>query len=56
VKSPWSATGVEIHKVVECSFENIVFVTRRTKTRDIVHVDATNGHKQPLEMSVELTM
>ncbi len=50
----WSATGVEIHKVVVGSFENNVFVVRCTETGDAVLIDAANEHERLLEMSQRL--
>jgi len=50
----WSATGIEIHKVVVGPFENNVFVLRCTETGDAVLIDAANEHEQLLELAKRL--
>jgi glyoxylase-like metal-dependent hydrolase (beta-lactamase superfamily II) len=50
----WSATGVEIHKVVVGKFENNVFVVRCTETGDAVLIDAANEHGKLLELAQRL--
>ena len=50
----WSATGIEVHKVVVGPFENNVFVVRCTDTGDAVLLDAANEHEQLLELSKRL--
>ena len=50
----WSATGIEIHKVVVGPYDNNVFVVRCTETGDAVLIDAANEHEQLLELSRRL--
>jgi len=50
----WSATGIEIHKVVVGPYDNNVFVVRCTETGDAVLIDAANEHEQLLELSKRL--
>ena len=50
----WSATGIEIHKVVVGPFDNNVFVLRCTETGDAVLIDAANEHEQLLELAKRL--
>ena len=50
----WSATGIEIHKVVVGPFENNVFVMRCTDTGDAILIDAANEHEQLLELAKRL--
>jgi glyoxylase-like metal-dependent hydrolase (beta-lactamase superfamily II) len=50
----WSATGIEIHKVVVGPFDNNVFVVRCTETGDGILIDAANEHEQLLEMAKRL--
>ena len=50
----WSATGIEIHKVVVGPFENNVFVMRCTDTGEGILIDAANEHEQLLEMAQRL--
>jgi glyoxylase-like metal-dependent hydrolase (beta-lactamase superfamily II) len=47
----WSATGIEVHKVVVGPYENNVFVVRCTETGDAVLIDAANEHEQLLELA-----
>jgi glyoxylase-like metal-dependent hydrolase (beta-lactamase superfamily II) len=50
----WSATGVEVHKVVVGSYDNNVFVMRCTETGDAVLIDAANEHERLLELANRL--
>ena len=50
----WSATGIEIHKVVVGPYDNNVFVMRCTETGDAVLIDAANEHEQLLELARRL--
>lgn len=50
----WSATGIEVHKVVVGPYENNVFVVRCTETGDAVLIDAANEHEQLLELAQRL--
>jgi glyoxylase-like metal-dependent hydrolase (beta-lactamase superfamily II) len=50
----WSATGVEIHKVVVGPFENNVFILRCTETGDAVLLDAANEHELLLDLCKQL--
>lgn len=46
----WSATGVEVHKVVVGPMDNNVYVARCTETGDAVLLDAANEHDRLLEL------
>jgi glyoxylase-like metal-dependent hydrolase (beta-lactamase superfamily II) len=46
----WSATGVEVHKVVVGPVDNNVFVLRCTETGDAVLLDAANEHEKLLDL------
>ncbi len=46
----WSATGIEVHKVVVGPYENNVFVVRCTETGDAVLLDAANEHELLLDL------
>lgn len=50
----WSATGIEVHKVVVGPYENNVFVIRCTETGEAVLIDAANEHEQLLELARRL--
>ena len=50
----WSATGIEIHKVVVGPYDNNVFVMRCTETGEAVLIDAANEHEQLLELARRL--
>jgi glyoxylase-like metal-dependent hydrolase (beta-lactamase superfamily II) len=50
----WSATGIEVHKVVVGPYENNVFVVRCTQTGDAVLIDAANEHEQLLQLAQSL--
>ena len=47
----YSATGMEIHKVVVGSLDNNVFVLRCTETGDAALIDAADEHAQLLELA-----
>lgn len=46
----WSATGIEVHKVVVGPVDNNVFVIRCTETGEAVLLDAANEHDRLLEL------
>ncbi len=46
----WSATGIEVHKVVVGPYENNVFTIRCTETGDAVLIDAANEHEMLLDL------
>ncbi|HYI63146.1 MAG TPA: MBL fold metallo-hydrolase [Acidimicrobiales bacterium] len=46
----WSATGIEVHKVVVGPMDNNVYVARCTETGDAVLLDAANEHDRLLEL------
>jgi glyoxylase-like metal-dependent hydrolase (beta-lactamase superfamily II) len=50
----WSATGVEVHKVVVGPYDNNVFVIRCTETGEATLIDAANEHEQLLELAKRL--
>jgi glyoxylase-like metal-dependent hydrolase (beta-lactamase superfamily II) len=50
----WSATGVEVHKVVVGPYDNNVFVVRCTETGEATLIDAANEHEQLLELAKRL--
>ncbi len=50
----WSATGVEVHKVVVGPYDNNVFVMRCTETGEAVLIDAANEHEKLLELAKAL--
>jgi glyoxylase-like metal-dependent hydrolase (beta-lactamase superfamily II) len=50
----WSATGIEVHKVVVGPYDNNVFVVRCTESGDAVLIDAANEHEQLLELARRL--
>ena len=50
----WSATGIEVHKVVVGPYDNNVFVVRCTETGEAVLLDAANEHEQLLELAQRL--
>lgn len=50
----WSATGIEVHKVVVGPYENNVFVMRCTETGDAILIDAANEHERLLELAKRL--
>ena len=47
----WSATGIEVHKVVVGPYDNNVFVVRCTESGDAVLIDAANEHERLLELA-----
>lgn len=47
----YSATGLEIHKLVVGPVDNNVFVVRCTETGDAALIDAANEHEQLLELA-----
>jgi glyoxylase-like metal-dependent hydrolase (beta-lactamase superfamily II) len=46
----WSATGIDVHKVVVGPMDNNVFIIRCTETGDAVLLDAANEHDLLLEL------
>jgi glyoxylase-like metal-dependent hydrolase (beta-lactamase superfamily II) len=50
----WSATGVEVHKVVVGPYDNNVFVMRCTESGDAILIDAANEHEQLLDLAKRL--
>ena len=50
----WSATGVEVHKVVVGPYDNNVFVVRCTESGEATLIDAANEHEQLLELAKRL--
>ena len=50
----WSATGIEVHKVVVGPYDNNVFVVRCTETGEAVLLDAANEHEQLLALAQRL--
>ncbi|MFV1989470.1 MAG: MBL fold metallo-hydrolase [Acidimicrobiales bacterium] len=50
----WSATGIDVHKVVVGPIDNNVFIIRCTETGDAVLLDAANEHDLLLELCRKL--
>ncbi len=50
----WSATGIDVHKVVVGPMDNNVFIIRCTQTGDAVLLDAANEHNLLLELCQKL--